>query len=698
MPLFLLPIQAFAYTTSNSLSSLSFYGILNSAEITEQRRIRMKDTWKRKQGWILAILLAAVFIFSGCTGKDNAGIPAGTEGEAKQQEAGQPDAQTDGNLTTKEETGMADQTEDMLLLVGRKRVVSVQPDSAADILYEAGEGYYVQSAVYGDGVVFVAVYQEQNSESTDSGELEHKLCAVEDGEETVLLNIEDTMSWALQMEYVDGSLIVEYVMEDYANFNDSSEAKVIDFTKNAEGWQQGERYQKLAECPGFAEGSVYANWERALQSLKTCGELITFDSEGNRLVSYDTDGNLLWESALLQEAYDVDEVNRDYTVYSYTDYREEDRYDLYDGSLILHDNRTGEEQTLFTWDEKSEEKRAIPIKLTEDKLYYYRSEEKQEEREVFDRKQVYSYDLKTGEETFLYEAGRLAGPPMNTITAGVSGFTIYQGKYYFAAMDEDSIGWAVLSEEEIGKRPEGGKSYPGTYLSVWDEERDFRQYGTVEGIKKTVASDSYDIDVYEYYQECFKLDPSYEQAERINERLKEVWEGDIQYAEDEAAQELSHLTGDGEPDEYSMSYYPLSYDNNLSRVEMPGSDYLTVDYSGYEYTGGAHGYPYRSHYLFDLTTGEEKTLADLYQGTEEEFKDIVAQYSVQNWKDNPDPYFGWDSEDAAYADFHDGASLDMLMRYGTDGIVIEYSPYEYGPYASGYIEVEIPYEALNINL
>ena len=107
---------------------------------------------------------------------------------------------------------------------------------------------------------------------------------------------------------------------------------------------------------------------------------------------------------------------------------------MYDGSLILHDNRTGEEQTLFTWNEKSEDKRAIPLKLTEDKLYYYQSEEKQEEREVFDRKQIYSYELKTGEETFLYEAERLAGPPMNTITAGVSGFDVYQGRYYFAAM------------------------------------------------------------------------------------------------------------------------------------------------------------------------------------------------------------------------------------------------------------------------
>ena len=140
----------------------------------------MKCTWKRKQGWFLAILLAAVFVSAGCTGKANADLPAGAEGEAKQQEAGQTDAQADEDLSAEDETGREDQAEDALLLVGRKTVVGVQPDGTADILYEAGEGYYVQSAVYGDGIVFVAVYQEQNSESTDSGELERRLYAVED--------------------------------------------------------------------------------------------------------------------------------------------------------------------------------------------------------------------------------------------------------------------------------------------------------------------------------------------------------------------------------------------------------------------------------------------------------------------------------------------------------------------------------------
>ena len=101
----------------------------------------MKCTWKRKQGWFLAILLAAVFVSAGCTGKADADLPAGAEGEVKQQEAGQTDAQADEDLSAEDETGREDQAEDVLLLAGRKKVVGVQPDGTADLLYEAGEGY-----------------------------------------------------------------------------------------------------------------------------------------------------------------------------------------------------------------------------------------------------------------------------------------------------------------------------------------------------------------------------------------------------------------------------------------------------------------------------------------------------------------------------------------------------------------------------
>ena len=57
----------------------------------------------------------------------------------KQQEAGQTDAQADEDLSAEDETGREDQAEDVLLLAGRKKVVGVQPDGTADLLYEAGK-------------------------------------------------------------------------------------------------------------------------------------------------------------------------------------------------------------------------------------------------------------------------------------------------------------------------------------------------------------------------------------------------------------------------------------------------------------------------------------------------------------------------------------------------------------------------------
>ena len=45
-----------------------------------------------------------------------------------------------------------------------------------------------------------------------------------------------------------------------------------------------------------------------------------------------------------------------------------------------------------------------------------------------------------------------------------------------------------------------------------------------------------------------------------------------------------------------------------------------------------------------------------------------------------------------YVDF------DHFMYFSVEGVVILYSPYEIGPYVSGFISVTIPYEELGIRL
>ena len=88
---------------------------------------------------------------------------------------------------------------------------------------------------------------------------------------------------------------------------------------------------------------------------------------------------------------------------------------------------------------------------------------------------------------------------------------------------------------------------------------------------------------------------------------------------------------------------------------------------------------------------------DFYKGTLEAFKETVAEYTVADWKEEPDQYFA-SSEEDLYREVYDYAAYDNLIKFTDSGIEIQYSPYHLGPYAAGFITVEIPYDALGISI
>ena len=123
---------------------------------------------------------------------------------------------------------------------------------------------------------------------------------------------------------------------------------------------------------------------------------------------------------------------------------------------------------------------------------------------------------------------------------------------------------------------------------------------------------------------------------------------------------------------------------------------------GYWYGGGAHGYPTNFQYLFDLQTGKEVSFLDFYNGTEEELKTLAAtkakedcEKSVQ--EDGYSMYYT-DDPDSVYSDAYEYVTLDNNhMVFGKECMFLTFPPYEIGPYASGYIIVEISYEELGIS-
>ncbi|MBP5472968.1 MAG: DUF3298 domain-containing protein, partial [Lachnospiraceae bacterium] len=145
------------------------------------------------------------------------------------------------------------------------------------------------------------------------------------------------------------------------------------------------------------------------------------------------------------------------------------------------------------------------------------------------------------------------------------------------------------------------------------------------------------------------------------------------------------------------TWYRVTDDWTVTGVGIIDDKYLTVNMGGYWYGGGAHGYPSRNQYLFDLETGEELSIEDFYTGSEKDFKTLVAEKTRDYYLSldpNSNPFYT-DDEDIIYSDAYENVYLeDGNIEYLEDGIIYYYPPYLMGPYAAGYIDIFIPYSEL----
>lgn len=124
----------------------------------------------------------------------------------------------------------------------------------------------------------------------------------------------------------------------------------------------------------------------------------------------------------------------------------------------------------------------------------------------------------------------------------------------------------------------------------------------------------------------------------------------------------------------SESHYTVSYNEK-------GLLSLYVDY--YVYTGGAHGYPFRLPYTFDLSTGKRLSLADAAGGNPDYVSIVNDAIRTQIRED-----------DLALLTPFETIEPDRPFFLKHDAVVVYFEPYEYTPYALGMPEFEIPFGAL----
>ena len=277
---------------------------------------------------------------------------------------------------------------------------------------------------------------------------------------------------------------------------------------------------------------------------------------------------------------------------------------------------------------------------------------------------------------------------------------IFEDKLYYLATSEKDTRWYRMDLND--------PKFETDETECIDSVNEYYEIGEINVVSQESKRTTKEGESYEYfatYREDFRFKEGLNNYERINEILKKHDEEFEQNAKGllENREELMEME-EFEPD----MYLEYNYDKKFMGAQKLGSHFAQVAYSDYEYTGGAHGHGGRYYYLFDTDTGEELTLKQVIGIKEKAFKDIVAKYSADMWEldqtEGEGRFYSAEVDETGnqyksmYKNFYENAKLDMLVRYSEDYLYVVYMPYEYGPYSSGYIEVEIPYEELGIEL
>ena len=398
--------------------------------------------------------------------------------------------------------------------------------------------------------------------------------------------------------------------------------------------------------------------------LDGCGYVI--GRQNDQYVMIYADGRVRSMSRMPEDYIYIDSYDENYVIYQ--TYDEE-----WNMVLNVMDIRTGRIQTV--------EDLTGFLDYEDGMVYYYAD---RSEDFVLKKNVVYRLDLAKETTDVLYEMESVPGA--TDIQPGTQSFRVLGGRIFFEKVEGDACKWFRVD-------PDDGKVAFQDLGCTIDTINAFR-YGNVihDGMVKNCKFCG--IALEKYYGEAFQLDPKYSaEYRKINEALAAELAFSMQsnYTENEYEE-----TDDAceEHQEYPDMYCETD-EEYVTDVRIYRDRYLMVDTNGYWYAGGAHGMPYIGQHVFDLSTGEEMSVRDFYQGSEKDFKELVARktkedFESYSWYESP--YFSDDGDDI-YNTAYEYADLDATqVIFGEDGVFIMYQPYEMGPFASGFIEVWISYE------
>ena len=477
-----------------------------------------------------------------------------------------------------------------------------------------------------------------------------------------------TNCWLDNIDVYQGKVYVTISKED------NSREEIV-FAKDENGFQFHEESSSYAQLiqklTGYnltvrstKQDSQYGNCS-VTRALEENGFVIGYKDQ--KYYRFDADGSVSEIAGMPSDYYYLESYDRDGIVFSESDY--------YAGTYVIRalDLKTGTLKTV------TEDNGSSILDYEDGKIYY---KEQVGDGFVMIQNRVSVYDVATGEKKALYEADAIPGA--TELDPGTYDFQVVDGKIYYVTLIGDKVEWVKFDPQSENTRETG---------YVVGEKSAYR-YGSIIYDTYIDYCDFCGIPLEKDYQEAFQLKSSYSaHADKINEALKT----DLNWVEMDRGDSVETSDAECENHKEMPTIWCESMENEIYGVRIFNDRYLAVDYQGYWYGGGVHGMPSIDQRLFDLETGEEKTLKDFYGGTNEEFAKLAAEKTKEDflsYEQGASPYFAEDAQkvyEDAYQYLYMGAGQIFFQE---DGVNLVYPPYDMGPYASGFIEVFISYEEL----
>ncbi len=208
-------------------------------------------------------------------------------------------------------------------------------------------------------------------------------------------------------------------------------------------------------------------------------------------------------------------------------------------------------------------------------------------------------------------------------------------------------------------------------------ESPLKSLGRVEAELQSIPSEASEGETVEVYAERLVLSGGEEAVYRMNLQMEERQQEVLAYGGELAKSPTTQA---------SLTWL-------MGDVAYQSDGILCIEAVGSEYTGGAHGAPFKEYFVFDRATGNRLGLSDLVDNSQEELQALAgAAFRALAEERN----FAFESPEDLEHTVADDVSFESDFYLSEEGIVFYYPPYAIAPYSEGFPEAVVPYDALRL--